>query len=103
MTKDSQIAEIVTFRLARGTDADKFAQAAETVEMRFRDEGHMLTRTLSCTPDGTWTDHVIWASDEAAQAAARDITRSPDCAPFLAMIDPDSVVMSHGQVARRMD
>lgn len=97
------VAEIVTFRLAPDTDAATFAKAAAVVERKFRDTGGMLARTLSRTADGGWTDHIVWASQAAADRAAREVMQSDDCAPFMALIDPGSVTLTHGDIARRMD
>ncbi|TDK43021.1 hypothetical protein [Antarcticimicrobium luteum] len=103
MTKPVTVAEIVTFRLADGADETAFISAAAAVEDKLQSSGQMLARTLSRTEDGLWTDHVIWRSQEAASAAAQEVMQSPVCAPFLALIDNDSVAMSHGAIARRMD
>ncbi len=103
MTKTNQVAEIVSFKLAPGAAEADFIAAAPIVEAKLSNSGQMLARTLSRTEDGTWTDHVVWTSQEAADAAAKEIMQSPDCADFLSMIDPQSIAMNHGAIARRMD
>ncbi len=103
MTEPMEVAEIVTFRLIEETAEAEFTTAARAVETRFREGGQMRARCLSRAPDGTWTDHVVWTSQAAAEAAAREVMTAPDCAPFMALIDPGSVAVSHGRIARRMD
>ncbi|MCA0870228.1 hypothetical protein LCL97_05305 [Seohaeicola saemankumensis] len=103
MTEPMEVAEIVTFRLIEGRSEADFTAAARAVETRFREGGQMRARCLSRAPDGTWTDHVVWRSQAAAETAAREVTTAPDCAPFMAMIDPGSVAMSQGRITRRMD
>ncbi|WP_146344794.1 hypothetical protein [Falsiphaeobacter marinintestinus] len=103
MTTSPQIAEIVTFRLAAGAGEAAFVEAAASVETMLTTSGQMLARTLSKSPDGTWSDHIVWSDEAAARAAATEVMQSPACAPFMSLIDPDSVQMSHGTIARRMD
>lgn len=103
MTDPTPVAEIVSFRLASGADEAAFIATATVVEDKLQSAGQMLARTLSRTEDGLWTDHVVWRSQEAANAAAQEVMQSADCAPFLAMIDSATVAMSHGAIARRMD
>lgn len=103
MTDPTPVAEIVTFRLTGGADEAAFVAAAKVVEDKLQGADQMLARTLSRTEDGLWTDHVVWRSQEAANAAAQEVMQSADCAPFLALIDSGSITMSHGAIARRMD
>lgn len=103
MTTSPQVAEIVTFRLAAGAGEAAFVEAASSVETMLTTSGQMLARTLSKTPEGVWSDHIVWLDQAAAKAAAAEVMQSPACAPFMSLIDPDSVQISHGAIARRMD
>lgn len=103
MITTPQIVEIVSFRLTPGADEAAFIESAASVETMLTQSGQILARTLSKTPDGTWTDHIVWSDEGAAKAAAAEVMQSPACAPFMSLIDPESVIISHGPVARRMD
>lgn len=103
MQNSAPVAEIVVFRLLPGANKAAFIAQARSVEQALSVSDQMLTRTLSCTDQGDWTDHLVWASAEAARTAAAEVMASQDCAAFLSMIDPDSVRMRHDTVARRMD
>ena len=92
------VAEVVTFRLAPGTtEAGFLAAARATGPLAARQPG-FLARTLSRGADGRWTDHVLWASSAAAQAAAAAVMADPAFAPFLAAIDPEGMDLRHEAV-----
>ena len=95
------VAEIVTFTLQPGTDPDSFARAAAGLDGWLAATPGFLGRCLSCGPDGTWTDHVLWADMAAAMAAADAMPARPEAAAFMADIDPDSVAMRHATVLHR--
>ena len=58
----------------------------------------MLSRTLSRDDSGLWTDHVLWTSRSAAEAAAAALMQDPVAQPFLAMIAPDGLTLRHAAV-----
>lgn len=95
---DTTVAEIVTFRLIPGADAATFVAHARALEPKLRATGQVLARTLSADENGTWTDHIIWTSLQAAKAAAEQIIVDPDAAPMMQMIDPNGVKMRHAQI-----
>ena len=97
------VLEIVTFRLAGGTDPKTFLKAAAGTEAVLRDQGALIRRILTVDADGLWTDVVEWTSMEEALAAAETVTQHPDFAPFGAMIDGASVNMRHAHIRWRMD
>ncbi|WP_284162549.1 hypothetical protein [Frigidibacter sp. SD6-1] len=94
-------AEIVTFRAAHGLSADEVrARASGVTEWLERQPG-FIARTLSRAEDGTWMDHVLWASRAEAQAAGEAFMAEPSAAPFMQAIQPASVAMIHAEVALR--
>ena len=95
------VTEIVTFRTKAGADPAAIAEAAaQTTEWVARQPG-FVARTLSLAEDGTWTDHVLWRSLEAAKAAATGFMTDPSTAAFVALIDGPSASMTHAQVLLR--
>lgn len=99
MTKQTAAtAEIVTFRLAPGVDGAAFVIAAQAVAPLLDATGAVLSRCLSCDADGTWTDHITWASRDAALQAAEEIMAHPDAQPMMQMIDPAQVQMRHAAI-----
>jgi hypothetical protein len=92
------VAEIVTFRLIDGANPEVFTKAAEAMLPFLRGTGAMTGRILSCDPGGLWTDHLTWTSLEAAQSAAKAMFDRPEAAPFMQVIDPDTVSMRHAPI-----
>ena len=97
------VLEIVTFRLAQGTDTAAFLDAASGTEALLRDRGALVRRFLTVDADGVWTDIVEWTSHDAALQAAAEVMAEPSFQPFMAMIDPSSVSMRHASILWRMD
>jgi hypothetical protein len=100
---DAPVAEIVTFRLISGTTGPAFLAAARATGPLLAAEPGFLSRHLSQGADGTWTDHVTWASLPEAEAAASRIMSAPEAQPFLAAIDPASIVMRHEPILMTME
>jgi len=96
------VAEIVTFRLAEGADAQDFVAAAGQMTPFLTRTGAVLSRTLSADENGLWTDHITWTSMEAAKSAAEALMSQPQAEPFMALIDPDTVEMRHAPIAFSM-
>lgn len=94
----AQVAEIVTFRLIKGSEPATFVAAARALEPMLQATGNVLSRTLSCDADGTWTDHITWTTMEAAKTTAEAMMADPAAAPMMQMIDPDHVQMRHAQI-----
>lgn len=98
---DSITAEIVTFRTLPGLSSADVVAAARDLEPFLATCPGFLSRDLIQGEDGSWTDHVLWASHADAKAAGARIMSDPGAAAFMAMIDGPSVVMSHSQVVLR--
>ncbi|MGI1661199.1 antibiotic biosynthesis monooxygenase family protein [Palleronia sp. KMU-117] len=97
------VAEIVTFRLAPGTSEAAFLQAARGTVPFVKAAPGFVARRLSRLDDGTWTDHVVWASMDQAMAAAEALMAEPAAAPFLQAIDMASVTMRHEAILLEME
>lgn len=93
------VAEIVTFRLKPGIAPDHFTSAAQAMTPFLHRTGDMISRVLSQDDDGLWTDHILWTSQQAAKAAATEVMRQPEAAPFMEMIDTANLSMRHAGVA----
>ena len=98
-----QTLELVTFRLAPGTDRAAFLAAAEATADLIRCQPGFQARMLTEGPDGRWSDIVTWASPDAATTAAKVVMADPAFAPFCALIDMASASMSHSTLVWRMD
>jgi len=92
------IAETVTFKLAPNVTQDQFLTIVKTTESFVRENPGFMFRRLSLGEDGRWTDTVIWADMETAQAAAAKFPNQDFAPALMAAIDGDSVVMRHETV-----
>lgn len=96
------VMEVVTFRLLPGVTEAAFLAAARATEAPLRRQPGFLSRSLTLSDDGHWTDHVLWSSLPEATAAAQAMMAEPAFAPFMAAIDGASVTMRHDRVLWQM-
>lgn len=100
---EEPVLEIVTFRLADGTDTAAFLDAARGTEAMLRERDALVRRFLTVDSDGLWTDVIEWTSHAAARDAATAVISEPSFQPFMAMIDPQTVTMRHAAILWRME
>jgi hypothetical protein len=99
----SPVLEVVSFRLIPGTPEADFLAAARATEAPLRRQHGFLSRQLTRSEDGTWTDHVTWASLPVALAASEAMMAEPAFHPFMALIDMPSVKMRHDPILWQVD
>lgn len=92
----THVLELVRFRIT--APADAFLAANADVAAWVERQPGFVHRHLAEAEDGNWVDAVLWESHEAAMTAADRMMVEMDGKPFLAMIAPDSVVMTHAQL-----
>lgn len=101
MQNTQYVAEIVRFTARPGASPEALAEASAGLAGWLGGQAGFVARALSRAPDGSYTDHVIWTSMEAAKAAAEAIMSAPAAGAFMALIDPASVEMSHAPIVTR--
>jgi hypothetical protein len=85
--------EVITFRLADGTDEVAFRTVDGRVQVEFAyQQPGLLRRTLGRRGQ-TWLVLQIWATPDAADAASAAFDTSPLGAEFMSLIDRDSLVV----------
>ncbi len=89
------VAETVTFELAEQVSSADFITHIKATEGFVRNCPGFVFRRLSCGDDGRWTDTVIWADMETAQAAAKAFEAQPFLPALMATMKPGSVQMRH--------
>lgn len=90
--------EIVTFRLAGGVDEGAFLGHAEVANRFLGTCAGFVARRLSKGDDGGWVEHVEWESLAEAEEASRKFMEEEALKPFMAAIDPATVVMRHAEL-----
>ncbi|HEU4405995.1 MAG TPA: hypothetical protein VFS43_12075 [Polyangiaceae bacterium] len=93
------VIETVTFRGKDGVAESEFLAAAERATAFMTACAGFLRRRLSRQNDGTWIEHVEWASLEDAKAAAAAIGTDERARAFVRAIDGPSVAMAHSELA----
>lgn len=85
--------ELLTFRLAAGTDEAEFLAADRRVqEELIPNHPGFLRRTTARGRDGEWLVVVLWASEADADASAAKAESHPAWAAFTTLFDAGSVV-----------
>jgi hypothetical protein len=87
--------EIVTLRLAPGTDRAAFIAGARAVDHLLATTPGFRGRTLAEQPDGGWIDVVGWQDRAAADAAAAALPATAEAQAWFATMDPASITMRH--------
>jgi len=100
---DGTVLEIVTFRLGDGATNRAFLDAAKATAAPLQAQPGFISRNLTRSEDGTWTDHVLWSSMGAALAGAEAMMAEPAFGPFMSLIDAPTVTMRHEPVLWQMD
>ncbi len=89
------VIETVTFRLVHGASAAEFLKAAEQATAFMLARPGFVRRRLSCEENGTWIEHVEWASMADAKSAAAEIGRDAHARAFVRAVDGPSVRITH--------
>ena len=86
--------ELTSFKLVEGADEAKFIDAANQMQNTFlNDQEGFVKRTLVKGENG-WTDIVYWKSPQSMQNAMKKAESSAEVAPFMQMINFESVRMN---------
>ncbi len=97
---ESKVLELVVFKLGAGVSREQFLATAEPVSAWIAEQPGFISRELSFDAGGDrWIEVVWWRTLEEAQAAAELAMTSESCAPMFALIDTDSALMAHGELA----
>ncbi len=92
------VAEIVNFKLNAGIEEAAFLDLIKRTHVYASACSGFLSRNLSQATDGTWTDHILWASMPDAQAAAAGFMEQDFGPEMAAALDEASVRMRHQEV-----
>lgn len=87
--------ETVLFKLVPDADPEAFRSASDAVTTFVGKCPGFIARRLSHTEDGTWIEHIEWASLAEAQSAAAAIGKEESLAGFMTAIDGPSVQLFH--------
>jgi|SRR5436305_13817094 len=87
------VIETTTFRLSGGADEAAFLRADERLRTGFLYQQPGLARATTARGDGgEWILVVLWATAEAADAAAAQAEGDPSNAELMALVDRSTLV-----------
>ncbi len=92
------IIETVTFRLNGEMSEESFLNSAAEATAFMTARPGFICRRLSRQANGTWIEHVEWASMAEAKDAASSIGKDARARAFLSAIEPGSIVISHSEL-----
>jgi hypothetical protein len=91
----TQVVELVTFKLTANASRPDFLPANDELNVWLKAQPGFVWRRLAEKDDGRYIDIVIWNSHADATDAAEKLLAEMGQCKAMAMIDPESVVMSH--------
>ena len=95
-----KILELVVFKLSDGVSREQLLGTVDAVSAWVAEQPGFVSRELAHDAEGDrWIDVVWWESMEDAQTAAEVAMSSESCAPMFALIDMESTLMIHGELA----
>jgi hypothetical protein len=97
------VLEIVTFKLASGVSEDAFLKAGEAAVTFMKNRKGFISRRLSRNNDGTYTDHVTWASLDAAKESMDASMSEASLGAFMQSIDPATMRIEHQAIVSQVN
>jgi hypothetical protein len=95
-----KVLELVVFKLSEGVSSEQLLGTVDAVSNWAGEQPGFVSRELAHDPEGDrWIDVVWWETMEDAQTAAEVAMSSESCAPMFALIDLESTLMIHGDLA----
>lgn len=93
-----KIMEIVEFKLNEGANKQEFKEKAQLLNDHFLKNREGFIHRHLVEQDDTWMDIILWENQTAAQKAGKEVMKAEACAPFMSMINPETVTMKHNTV-----
>ena len=99
-SRTERVLELVVFKLKESVTREQFLGTVEPVSAWISEQPGFVSRELSYDAEGErWIEVVWWRTMEDAHAAAERAMTSESCAPMFALIDMESALMAHGELA----
>jgi hypothetical protein len=99
-TQAGKVLELVVFKLREGVSREQFLGTADPVSEWIREQPGFVSRELSYDAENDrWVDIVRWRTMGEAHAAAELAMSSESCAPMFGLIDMESTLMIHADLA----
>jgi hypothetical protein len=95
-----KVLELVVFKLSDGATREDLLATVDAVSEWAKSQPGFISRELSYDAESNrWIDVVWWRTMGDARAAAELALTSESCTPMFALIDEESTLMVHGELA----
>lgn len=91
----NKVMEIVIWKSNPEFTNEQVIEKSKGVNKFVNTQSGFVSRDFAQNEKGQWIDFLYWKTLEDAQAAAKNIESSPDCAEFFQTIDMSSIQMFH--------
>ena len=99
-SEPGKVLELVIFKLKDGTTREQFLGTVDPVSEWAKKQPGFISRELSHDAEGDrWIEVIWWRTMEDARVAAEAAMSSESCTPLFALIDEESTLMLHGELA----
>ena len=99
-SSEQKVLELVVFKLRQGVTREQLLATTDAVSAWAGEQPGFVSRELSYDAEGDrWIDVVWWRTLAEAQAASELAMTSEACAPMFSLIDMESTLMLHGELA----
>lgn len=95
MMNPNAVTEVVLFKAKRDVNFTQMQTVAKQLDAVLAKLDGFIERELAYDGQGQWIDIVHWRDRDAAIAASRTVLTIPACQPFFALIDEDTINMTH--------
>ncbi len=92
---NSNVVEIVNFKLSSGFTSQDFISSNEQMAIFLKEQKGLLYRSLCEKDDGSYVDIVYWENMELAKQAQDAFFESALCQAFAQCIEKESVQLEH--------
>jgi uncharacterized protein len=99
----AEIIKTIRYSLATGVNDADFLKASTELVDELRSLNGFLGRRLLRGDDGSWDDVVHWRTRADADRSENEISALACCRACIALMDPDSIVVSHADLVQRSD
>ncbi|WP_153040769.1 MULTISPECIES: hypothetical protein [unclassified Pseudovibrio] len=95
---EASVLEYVTFTAKAGTDAEKLAQVAASINNNLTNVSGFVDRYVSLQDDGIWVEVVFWKDLQSAKDGLQTFLADDRNKPFLDMVNADSVKITYSDL-----
>jgi hypothetical protein len=95
-----KVLELVVFKLRDGATREELLPTLDAVSEWLKSQPGFISREFSYDAEGDrWIEIIWWSTMQHAKSSAEVALTAESCAPMFALIDEQSTLMVHGELA----